>query len=1206
MLLQSDMQWENGLLPTLCSDFSARPGSGNGITFPRNWAVFDGDLPGPHWALLEPLVAAKGSLCLPSGERFRVPAGAALIFETPGVSKLTPAALSDTKIVHLNREETVSAKVVSKWVLNLPTEIFFLKGHLAGLVGAAKPLWTMGGGSEPGSRSGASVNTTHFIALFEHLMRKDPHVVAARKLSQSAEEGAAKSAAESAGNKTNGEVLTGHILSRSFSLDKQPGGTPKQAKCPPGSAGELAEAIHTAEQMATLYFVFCILWAIGGSASDRSRGELECRVRERFDGLAPKGAFPLSDNGSLFDLRVCGVKRAFVPWLGSANPGDFHPVTLPGLTYPRHSSPLLHVPTVESERARAVLELAIVGGLPPLLIGPPSSRKSFIMQLAASNLITKEEFASATAFMTRGTSAASLSDVLKAHLVPGGKRKALRTPLGQRLLVVIDDVHLSFEGPKSASEAPGSLELLRQVLGSGTMYRSAERSSVEITGLQLALTGEPGEPTLPIRLNGRVFTLAINDPPPQSVCQAILATCVNTLSTGEVPLPSAHEMTSAAADALVAVQKLCRVRLTSVRNPAERARVTSASRVLGLGAFARALRALRRLHESHTQLDGIPAGGMTGERNEHRADGAGRKRESSSDLDVPNFVGLLKKAQKGRGSDGGTERAEPEGAESGGFEGLGIPWPEVLRGAVMESVGTRADEGFRALLDGALADAVEKAGEKVARARATMMPLAQKPANLLRGGEWPVPERKGGSGTLAERQIWRAKLWAIWEEKKEDGEHVAVANANPVAAKATKHVQFKEDKTKVQRGKAASPQPTAPLRQPDVTETSANPLESFPEAEIHFAKLVDLLVGGEALAVIGPPCCGKRRIVTAALKFLGSEAVEITAASPETSSMDIIRDLREGMLRAAAEKPAKGSASASLLIGNVIAENVDVLTWLADAVVSGRIPRDESERKTASAGKGRAKNQQSSGNKISSRDQPPTDAQSKPATCPRVVLLCTDATWRALTDGFPELQKRLRVWRFNPPADLAVMEFADRGLGRVWDTQPEQALRQRADWNFSDEKGGYLLRQNKINDLWKDRPAPPPDAPNPPEALEGFGSWAPSSAAAAAAAVYERARALLAAQGLEVSLAGRQLGAFVRLAGGLWRGAKGVLRRRRRGLEACLDRLQAIQKGLVKSNDDADGLQPALEALLEQRYGASLALGCLVSPHPEIQFQHLE
>jgi hypothetical protein len=1126
--------------------------------------VLDGDVPGPHWDIIEPLVAAKSALCLPNGERFKLPAGAALIVETLGVSGLTPAAISKAKVVHLPEGTAVAEKVVSKWVANLPSEVSFLKEHLAELARVAAPIWKEGDSSEPGRRSDShptAAHATNFVTLFEHFIRTDAHVAAARKLSRTTgEDKESKPELE----KQLGIYETGQIPSRSSSAEKGSGQSSEQSK----AQQIIAETSRNAEQMAFLYFVFSFLWALGASANAQFRSRLDARIRALFASFG--GAFTLPEKASLYEFRVCSERRAFVPWMGASSPAGFPPVILPGFHITGQSSAQVYVPTNESESVRALLESAIAGGLAPLLIGPPSSRKSFIMQLAASNVVAKLDFTSTTAFMTRGTSAANLSDVLRAHLVPGGKKKAFRTPLGKKLLLVVDDIHIPLEETTSARQTSGSPELLRQLVDSGSMYSSIDRSTVEVIGLQLAFVGEAEDVT---RLNKLAFTVRVQDPPSQLVCQSILETSVKSPLTGLELWASARQMVLAASNALTAVRRVFTLRLQSDLRPTEWRHVAAASRVINLGGFVSALQALRVLHESHKQ-EGESVSVV--QESKEKAEGFTRKREPSSDLDLPNFMGLLKRAQKSVELDGvARDRQESDRKP----EGLGISWADLFRSAVMETVGSRVDDGFREVLDGALRSAIGKTGERVGNVH--LMPLACKPANLLRQGVPKVSDSKGGE-TLTERLAWRAKLQETFADGKENDSHVAAAKEVHVAGKEAKRVQF-ADGPKAEQGKVGKIEPQA-----ERLELSRSKMEPFPEAEIHFAKLVDALFGEAGLAVVGPPCSGKRRITHAALQFLKLESVDLTQSRPGATSADVIQGIQEAYrVRIPHEKSGKGAEEmrGCILLGDAAARYRAVMTWLSGVVLGSRTLPDGEKRTEASGSYGKAKDQQSSGNKISGRGAPLKALPTGDAdTCPRFVLLCSDATWRALMGGFPALQKRLRVLRFGAPSDLAVMEFADRGLGRVWDTEPEQPFRQRADWDFSKEKEGYLTRQNKINDHWRDRPTrASADGQNFSEGFEGFGSWAPSSAAAAICAVYGSARALWAVRGLEVSLAGHQLPAFVQLAGEIWRGAKKALRHRRRVLEACLDRLEVLQKGLVRSNDDADGLQPALEALLAQR-----------------------
>ncbi|KAG9397278.1 Dynein heavy chain and region D6 of dynein motor [Carpediemonas membranifera] len=244
-------------------------------------------------------------------------------------------------------------------------------------------------------------------------------------------------------------------------------------------------------RMVELWFVFSLVWSIGGVLNDSSRRKFDLVVRDL------EGQFPAKD--TVFEYFVDPRRKVWAPWDDKV-PGQWRPPA----HIPVHK---VIVPTVDTARSQYLLSALVRAQRNVMLAGATGTGKTaFILDGLFPTLPEKM----ATVFMNFSvqTNSNKTQELIESRLEK--KTKGTLGPPGNRRLVAFTD---DFNMPKKdefGSMPP--LELLRQLIEYGGWYDRGKQAFTAIRDVQLLAGMAPpggGRQQISERLMSRFNVLAL-------------------------------------------------------------------------------------------------------------------------------------------------------------------------------------------------------------------------------------------------------------------------------------------------------------------------------------------------------------------------------------------------------------------------------------------------------------------------------------------------------------------------------------------------------------------------------------------------------------------------------------------------------------------------------------------------------------------------
>ena len=227
-------------------------------------------------------------------------------------------------------------------------------------------------------------------------------------------------------------------------------------------------------KMLEMYFIFSVIWSLGGSLTDESRKRFDMFLREI------EGLFPSKD--TVYEYFVDKQKKSWAHWeeKAAAASTNWHYSS----TKPFYK---ILVPTVDTARYEFLVSSFIAKKTPFLLVGEVGTGKTSIIQHVLSSL--DESKSVATINMSAQTTAKGIQTILEGRIEK--RTKDVYVPTGGRHLnTFIDDLNM----PKKdmyGSQPP--LEFIRHWMDYGFWY-DREKQSVKFVRdmLVFAAMGPPG------------------------------------------------------------------------------------------------------------------------------------------------------------------------------------------------------------------------------------------------------------------------------------------------------------------------------------------------------------------------------------------------------------------------------------------------------------------------------------------------------------------------------------------------------------------------------------------------------------------------------------------------------------------------------------------------------------------------------------------
>lgn len=263
----------------------------------------------------------------------------------------------------------------------------------------------------------------------------------------------------------------------------------------------IARSDKLTNQVLQGYFLFSVIWSIGGSVNEASRPKFDAMLQSFFtaNAVSKPASFNIETSpppGPVYEYMYDGPTASWKKWLALL-PETYN---IP----PKTKYDDILVPTLDTARYSYLLQLLGRYSKQVMFVGPTGTGKSMYIKDSLLNVMNKEVYIPVFINFSARTSAFQTQEIIESKL--DKRRKGVFGPvMGKKAVIFVDDLNMP---AKEAYGAQPPIELLRQWMDHGGWYNLTENSMQEFVDIQfVGAMGPAGGGRSPItsRVNAQLM-----------------------------------------------------------------------------------------------------------------------------------------------------------------------------------------------------------------------------------------------------------------------------------------------------------------------------------------------------------------------------------------------------------------------------------------------------------------------------------------------------------------------------------------------------------------------------------------------------------------------------------------------------------------------------------------------------------------------------